>query len=339
MEPAAELSRAGCRLLLTIDEEQVVSSHEPFSLLLPVHASDHAEFVRQAFRSAVHEQTRRPDHVILVRDGPVPDPLAECIEQLRADSPVPVTFVALEHNLGLGPALDAGLAASPYDVIARMDSDDIAMPQRFAVQIPVIAAGADIVGAGLLEFDQDIHDIVGKRTPPSDPRDIVRYARIHDPFNHPTVIYRRAAVLAAGGYGDLPLMEDYLLFARMLANGAKAVNVAEPLVYYRVGDGAYQRRGGPALVRSELALQRRLRDEGFISSAQYVRNVAIRGGYRFLPWWVRRTAYRLIVAPYGRRRGRAQAAAVALAARQPPTPAAGPRVDAEPLVPRGDREG
>jgi glycosyltransferase involved in cell wall biosynthesis len=278
----------------------------PFSLLLPVHASDRVEFVQQAFRSAVHEQTLRPDHVVLVRDGPVPEPLAQCIDALRAESPVPVTFVPLEQNRGLGPALDAGLAASPHDVVARMDSDDVAMPRRFEVQLPLIAEGADIVGAGLLEFGRDTDDIVGCRTPPSEPEDIARYARIHDPFNHPTVIYRRTAVVAAGGYGDLPLMEDYWLFARMLANGARAANVPEPLVYYRVGAGAYQRRGGRTLLRSELALQRRLRAEGFTSPVQYVRNVAIRGGYRLLPWWVRRTAYRLIVAPYGRRRGRAR---------------------------------
>lgn len=282
---------------------------EPFSLLLPVHASDEVEFVQQAFRSAVDEQTLPPDHVVLVRDGPVSEALTKCIEQLREASPVPVTFVPLEHSCGLGPALDAGLAASPYDVVARMDSDDIAMPQRFAAQLPLIAAGADIVGAGLLEFGQDTSDIVGRRTPPCDPADIARYARIHDPFNHPTVVYRRTAVVAAGGYGDLPLMEDYWLFARMLANGARAANIPEPLVYYRVGAGAYQRRGGRVLLRSELALQRRLRDEGFTSPVQYARNVLIRGGYRLLPWWVRRAAYRIVVAPYGRRRGRARGGA------------------------------
>lgn len=295
--------------------------HEPFSLLLPVHASAKVEFVRQAFHSAVHEQTLPPDHVVLVRDGPVSDVLARCLDELRKNSPVPVTFVPLEHCGGLGPALDAGLAASPYDVIARMDSDDIAMPQRFAVQLPLIAAGADIVGAGLLEFGSSTDDVLGCRTPPSDPADIVRFAHIHDPFNHPTVVYRRSAVLAAGGYGDLPLMEDYWLFARMLANGAKPANVAEPLVYYRVGAGAYQRRGGRDLLRSEVALQRRLRDEGFTSQAQYLRNVLIRGGYRLLPWWVRRAAYRLVVAPYGRRRGRARnsAAAPAVVPQEQPT--------------------
>jgi glycosyltransferase involved in cell wall biosynthesis len=241
----------------------------------------------------------------LVRDGGVPRELSDCLDELRTASPVPVTYVELEESRGLGPALDAGLAASEHDIIARMDSDDIAMPHRFAVQIPLVEAGADIVGAGLLEFGADTSDIVGRRTPPSDPADIVRYARLHDPFNHPTVVYRKRAVLAAGGYGDLPLMEDYYLFARMLATGATPANVPEPLVYYRVGAGAYQRRGGRQLLRSELALQRKLRDEGFTSQGQYLRNVVVRGSYRLLPWWVRRTAYRALVAPYGRRRGRA----------------------------------
>jgi hypothetical protein len=127
-----------------------------------------------------------------------------------------VTFVPLRDNRGLGPALDQGLAASWFDVIARMDADDVAMPYRFEVELPLIA-DADIVGAGLYEFVEDTNEIVGQRVPPTDPARIRRYARMHDPFNHPTVVYRREAVLAAGGYGDLPLMEDYALFARMLA--------------------------------------------------------------------------------------------------------------------------
>jgi glycosyltransferase involved in cell wall biosynthesis len=279
--------------------------HEPFALLLPVYGGDRSDFVREAFRSAVDDQQLRPDAVILVRDGPVPDELAECIAALCAASPVPVTVVPLEHSSGLGPALDAGLAASPYDVIARMDADDIAMPHRFAVQLPLISAGADIVGAGLVEFGTDITDIVGHRVPPTKPDDIRRYAKMHDPFNHPTVVYRRQAVLKVGGYGaNQALMEDYWLFSRMLAAGAVPRNVAEPLVYYRVGAGAYERRGGRDLLRSELRLQRKLRRSGLTTRPQYVRNVIVRGGYRLLPWRFRRMVYRRIVAGYGARRGR-----------------------------------
>ena len=97
-------------------------------------------------------------------------------------------------------------------------------------------------------------------------------------------------------------MEDYLLFARMLAAGAKPANVAEPLVCYRIGAGAYARRGGLALLRSELALQRRFREQGITSRAEFVRNVAVRGGYRLVPQQIRKVAYRRLIASYGARK-------------------------------------
>lgn len=269
--------------------------HEPFALLLPVCDTDSTAYLRRAFCSAVVDQTLQPNEVVLVRDGQVRPEMAHCIEALRATSPVPVTFIALPVNGGLGPALDAGLVASSYDVVARMDADDVAMSHRFAVQLPLIEE-ADVVGAGLLEFGTDIDDIVGRRVPPTDPDEIRAYARLHDPFNHPTVVYRRQAVFASGGYGDLPRMEDYWLFARMLADGAEPINVAEPLLYYRVGAGAYQRRGGTTLLQSELQLQRLMHEDGFTSLPQYARNVMVRGGYRLVPWQLRRSMYRRVVA-------------------------------------------
>ncbi|MGH3367539.1 MAG: glycosyltransferase, partial [Nocardioidaceae bacterium] len=168
----------------------------------------------------------------------------------------------------------------------------------------VVESGVDIVGSGLLEFGDDPADVVGRRTPPIEPELIVARSRFADPFNHPTVVYRAAAVRAVGGYKDLPLMEDYLLFAKMIANGARVANIAEPLVCYRVGAGAYARRGGLGLLRSELRLQRRFRELGFTTRSQYARNVLVRGGYRLVPEVVRRTAYQRLVAPYGERRAR-----------------------------------
>lgn len=271
--------------------------HEPFSLLVPVYGGDRAAHVRRALRSAVDDQTVRPDQVVIVRDGPVNDELAACLDDVRENCPVPVTFVALERNRGLGPALDQGLNACWFDVVARMDADDIAMPNRFEVELPLIA-DADIVGSGLLEFAGDTDQIVGQRVPPIGSDKIKRYARIHDPFNHPTVVYRRGAVQAAGGYGDLPLMEDYSLFARMLQAGARPVNVPEPLVFYRVGSTAFKRRGGIDLLRSEMRLQREFRRQGFTTVGEYLRNVAIRGGYRLVPWWFRRAIYRPVVTRY-----------------------------------------
>jgi glycosyltransferase involved in cell wall biosynthesis len=268
----------------------------PFSLLISTWAGDDPTHLREAFRSSVDAQTRPPAQVVLVQDGPVGEELAGVIAELVRDSPVPVTHVPIPHNQGLGPALDTGLRACEHEIVARMDSDDISVPDRFERQLPLVEGGADIAGSGLWEFGTDIDDVVGRRTPPTDPEEIRRVIRFRDPFNHPTVVYRKSAVLAAGGYTDMALLEDYLLFTRMVEGGAVPANLPDPLVYYRVGEGAYARRGGRQLFRSELALQRRFRELGITSRWEYARNVTIRGGYRLVPQGVRKVAYRRLLA-------------------------------------------
>ncbi|MGN6575171.1 MAG: glycosyltransferase, partial [Nocardioides sp.] len=281
---------------------EVLPPGQPFSLLISTYAGDDPGFLREAFTSTVDAQTRPPDEVVLVQDGPVPPELADTIADLASTSPVPVKHVVMDANVGLGPALDRGLETCTHEIVARMDADDVSMPDRFEKQIPVIEAGADIVGSGLLEFHASADDVVGRRTPPTDPDEIRRVIRFRDPFNHPTVVYRRAAVHAAGGYSDMALMEDYLLFTRMVEGGARPANLAEPLVCYRVGAGAYARRGGRRLLRSELALQRRFLDLGITTRSQYLRNVAVRGGYRLVPEGLRRVAYRALIANHRGRR-------------------------------------
>jgi glycosyltransferase involved in cell wall biosynthesis len=229
----------------------------------------------------------------------VSDELSSCLDEVCAHSSLVVRRVRLPENRGLAAALEAGLHACTHDVVARMDADDVSLPQRFALQLPLLDAGAVLVGGGLLEIGGDELDVIGRRVPPTTPEVIRRAARLHSPFNHPTVVYRRSAVLAAGGYQDLPLMEDYWLFARMIAAGARVANLPEPLVLYRVGAGAYERRGGRRLLRAELELQRRFLRAGFTTRPTYLRNVALRGTYRLVPAGLRRRAYRLLVATRG----------------------------------------
>jgi len=278
-----------------------------FSLLLPTYHASDPDHLRRAFVSAVQDQSLRPNEVVLVRDGPVPTALTVVLDGLVADSPVPVLRVDLVRNAGLGHALDAGLAACSHEVVARMDSDDVSLPQRFAVQLPVIESGFDLVGSALLEFGVDENHIVGVRTPPIGESEIKRWSRFADPFNHPTVVYRRSVVLAAGGYRNLPLLEDYWLFARMIAGGAHVANIAEPLVKYRVGEGAYGRRGGWQLLRSEIELQRQFRASGFVTRKQYLRNLVVRGGYRLVPEPVRKAAYGRLIAHRGEQKGEGRA--------------------------------
>ena len=243
------------------------------------------------------DQTLRPDELVVVRDGPVGAELALVLDALAAGTltgGVPVRLVALDVNVGLARALETGLAACTHEIVARADADDISLPHRFAVQVPLVVDGLDLLSAAIVEFvdDEEAPGLV--RSWPTDAAAIARLARFQDPFNHPAVVYRRSAVSAAGGYRHLDKLEDYWLFARMVHAGARVGNVAEPLVKYRVGAGAYARRGGRGLLASELALQREFLASGFTTPAQALRNVLVRGVWRVVPTAVRRPVYRAV---------------------------------------------
>ncbi|MFD1715568.1 glycosyltransferase [Amnibacterium flavum] len=270
-------------------------STPPFSLLLPVYRGDHAAYLKRAFESSVTEQTLVPDEVVIVRDGAVPEPLAAAISTIVDSSPVPVHLVELPQNRGLSRALTAGLERCSHEIVARIDADDESLPHRFENQLTALIDGSlDLVGGGMFEFASDSGAALGLRIPPHGAA-IADYARFHDPFNHPTVVYRREAVRKAGGYReDTPLMEDYSLFARMIHSGARVDNLPEPVVRYRVDAGAYKRRGGWAQLRAELRLQRELRSIGFTTRRQALRNILVRGGYRLIPLGIRRAAYRRV---------------------------------------------
>ena len=265
-------------------------SHAPFSLLLPVYRNDDATHFWQALLSSTVEQNLGPQQVVIVQDGPVGDDIAAMITRARTELPMAVDVVVNERNLGLAEALNRGLEACRFDVVARMDADDISLPRRFSRQWLLIEKGYDLVGTGMIEFDDD-HTVTGaRRVPPVGAERIRAHARTHNPVNHPTMMYRKSAVLGVGGYEPFGSMEDYWLVVRMLQRGARLENIADPLVAYRVG-GVYERRGGVEQAKTELALQRKLLEIGFISRFEYVRNVVMKGVYRLLPPGVKRVLF------------------------------------------------
>ncbi|CAG7617135.1 glycosyltransferase [Leucobacter soli] len=267
-----------------------------FSLLLPVYAKDRPEFLRLAFESSVQGQTLRPAAAVIVQDGPVPSELAVELRRLVETSPIPVEIVALPENRGLTEALNAGLAACRTEVVARMDADDVSTPERFARQWELIQQGYDLVGTGMTEFEEDPATPAAVRVPPVGAERIRAHARTHNPFNHPTMMYRAAAVEGVGGYQRFGKMEDYWLGVRMIAGGARVENIAEPLLRYRVGAGAFARRGGWTEARTEWRLQGELRRMGFVTTGQYLRNVVVKGAYRLMPAWAKRILFRRFVA-------------------------------------------
>jgi glycosyltransferase involved in cell wall biosynthesis len=264
----------------------------PFSVLLPVYGGDVPAQVRDAFRSVTSDQELPPTEVVIVRDGPVAADLEAELSRIEATTEVAVNVVRIAENGGLARALNRGLEACSYAIVARMDADDISTPDRFAVQIPAfVDLEVDLLGAALWELGDDTA-ARRVRIPPLGADDIRRAARFRQPFHHPTVVYRRDAVVDAGGYRtDVGRFEDYVLFATMLMRGAKVANLAQPLVHYRIGAGAYARRGGLDHFRNEVRLQQELRRIGLISRAEAVRNLISRGSYRLVPSAVRERIY------------------------------------------------
>lgn len=275
---------------------------EPFAVLMPLWGKDRAERVEQAVVSATEGQQLRPDLLILTVDGPLTPELEELVKRVEAGAHGPATVLRHSAHRGVAAALQDGLESSPYELVARADADDLCRPERFALQIPRMQAeGLDLLGGAMREFSDRIAPGEGPlRTRPLAHAEITAYLPRHSPFHHPTMVLRRSTVLAVGGYRDLPLLEDYWLWERMMLGGARMANLPDVLVDYRVDEHLFARRGGWRLFASDLRLQRRFVKDRVTTPAGFLRNVGERGVYRLAPGWARRLAYRRFVEHDGR---------------------------------------
>lgn len=245
-----------------------------FSVVTSVYKNDNPEFVARALDSITCHQTCMPDEVVLVVDGPIPEKLKEMLIDLKDSAPYLYNIIWLSENKGLGNALKIGVEKAKYPIIARMDSDDVSVPDRFEKQINYLETHpeCDIVGSQMTEFINDEKNIVGTRKVPLDDAEIKKYLRSRCPMNHVTICARKAAILSAGNYIDWHFNEDYYLWIRMTLAGCKFANLPEVMVNVRVGRDMYARRGGWKYFRSEAKLQRYMLEHQLISRGGYFVN-------------------------------------------------------------------
>lgn len=246
-----------------------------FSVSMCVYSKDNPEHFKQAVDSILN-QTTKPDEVVLVVDGPVPQALKEIIEIYEADKRFHV--IRFAENQGHGNARRTGLQACRNELVAIMDADDLAVHNRFEKQLEVFRADetADVVGGNITEFVGTQENIVGKRIVPVADEDIKEYMKTRCPMNLVTVMFKKASVEQAGGFVDWYCEEDYYLWLRMAQANKKFANVPEVLVNVRVGKEMYQRRGGWRYFKSEARLQKYMLEQGVIGVDTYVTNVAKR---------------------------------------------------------------
>lgn len=246
---------------------------EKYSVLMSLYKKEKPEYLRLAIDSMLN-QTVKPDEIVLVEDGPLTDELYAVLDEYGDK----LTRVRNEKNLGLGLALNVGLRACRNELVARMDTDDISKPERCEEQLRYFEQHleTDIVGGDIAEFIGDETNIVCRRVVPQSNEEIREYMKKRCAFNHMSVMYKKTAVEAAGGYQDWFWNEDYYLWIRMWLNGAVFGNTGTVLVNVRTGEEMYQRRGGKKYFKSEKGLQDYMLEHRMIGFGTYAMNVSKR---------------------------------------------------------------
>jgi glycosyltransferase involved in cell wall biosynthesis len=257
------------------------------SILMSVYEKESPAHLSECLDSLAM-QTLPADEVVLVEDGPLSDALTATIARYRTI--LPIVSLTLPAHAGLGTALRMGLHRCHGEYVARMDSDDISLPERFEKQMKFLEANpeVDVVGGAIAEFEEDPSAPHSMRTLPERGPDLRHFARSR-------TILRKEAVLAAGNYQPSYCLQDYYLWARMLASGFVLHNLSDVLVLVRCGNGMQTRRGGFAYAREEIQLQGYLRELGLLDSAGALLNIAIRVPVRLAPSFVRTFFYRILL--------------------------------------------
>ena len=245
---------------------------------------------------SLSEQSLPPNQIVLVRDGPVEVSVEQCIKDHSRH--LQIYHLHFPHNRGLGLALRDGLQACDHEFVARVDSDDWSLPERFALQLDYLLnnPSVSVIGGWLKEYYQDTAGPVGVvRQTPMCRSSIDRVARRRNPLNHPTVMFRKSHALSCGNYKPCLLFEDYFLWARMLMLGYQLANLPQVLVETQVGPQYFSRRGGIAYVRNELNLLKHLKAIGFLSSIDASIFILSRIPVRLLPLNIRQRLYKLFL--------------------------------------------
>lgn len=264
-----------------------MSEKQQFSVLMSVYIKENPIFLKDAIKS-IQNQTMKPSEIILVEDGPLTPELYQVLDQVEAESEIPVKRCPLEENQGLGLALRYGVLQCQYDIIARMDTDDIAVPDRFEQQIHLMEQeNLDLLGGHIAEFIDNPKEVVSYRRVPTQHADIVAYQRMRSAFNHMTVMFKKNMVLKAGNYEDGLYMEDDLLWLNMIAAGARTGNVDQILCRVRVGAGMFERRGGLRYLNLYRQARQRMLERNQISYIEYAKSVGVQAVVALCPGFVR----------------------------------------------------
>lgn len=242
---------------------------EKYSVLMALYKKEKPEYLWLAIDSILN-QTVPPDEITIVKDGLLTPELDAVLEECSKKSMI-FNIVGYENNRGLGLALNYGLKHCRNELVARMDTDDIAKSDRCEKQLKKFAEHPEIslLGSSVDEFYKDLEHVVSRRVLPTTHKEIYEFAKRRSAFNHPTVMYKKSKVLALGGYSDLRRNQDVDLFGRMLYSGLIAANIEESLLFFRCNDDLAKRRKSWENTKSYIDTIKKFWKMGYSSFSDY----------------------------------------------------------------------
>jgi len=265
------------------------------NVLMSTHKGENGHNLAEALES-LYAQTVTPDRIVLVLDGYVGQDQHDVISFYGADRRGPdLTIVALPSNSGLAHALNAGLAYCDGDFVMRMDSDDICMPDRLALQLAYIKEHpeTDLISSWASEFT------VGEPTEkmkvsPTEHDALAMALRWRNVIAHSAILIRTSTLTHVGGYrADFGLLEDYDLWVRLMTKGARFHVLPKVLLRIRTSLAQRGRRGNLAYLRNEIRFRSECLRIGFLTRSQFIATLGLYAMFRLAGPMLRNQFYAL----------------------------------------------
>jgi cellulose synthase/poly-beta-1,6-N-acetylglucosamine synthase-like glycosyltransferase len=267
-----------------------------YSVLMLLWYKEKPEFLKISIQSMA-DQTIPPAEFVFVRDHEISPEFASIIKECTKNIPVKYVDVFELFGQGLGCLRAKGVENCSYELIACMDSDDIAFPDRCEKQLAVFEKnpGFAIVGGIVAEFSDNLENIISYRIVPENHVDIVKFAKFRSPFTQSSVMFRKSVILNVGNYNiSYKGIEDYELWFRLLKSGYIAYNIPEPLIYFRAGEQLIEHRSEKRNYCSYIKLKKQMREQKFINWFDYQISVIIQIIFYYSPFFIKKLIYTLL---------------------------------------------
>lgn len=197
------------------------------SVLMPVYNGE--KYLKQTIESVLG-QSYSDFEFIIVDDGSTDS----SVQIVRGFGDSRIRLIQANHG-GIVGALNRGMEEAAGEYLARIDADDVCLPHRLETQLKYMESNDDVVvcGTWASTIDENGNVTGALEYPPVEDQEIRNYMILHNPFIHPSVMFRRKAVVEAGAYKNFKHTEDYELWTRALCRG-KGHNIPERLIQYRI---------------------------------------------------------------------------------------------------------